>query len=167
MNGLPSSRENVARKWWYHEDVAVARAQRRSFQRYHVQAIEEVLAEPARWDLRERIAIGRADDAHVRLVAAGPPRPAGRFSLQEAQQLRLESDVHLGHFIEEQRSPVGLERSAFAVRNRAAESALRVPEYLALHKLLRDRRTIDRDERTVPPFAELVQRLRAQFLADA
>ena len=75
--------------------------------RQDVQPVEQVGAEAPGLDLGERIAIGGADDAHVdplQLAAADAPEAAG---LHEAQELRLQAEVHLGDLVEEERAAVG------------------------------------------------------------
>ena len=116
-----------------------------------MQPVEEVGAEASGLDLGERIAVGGADDAHVdplQFAAADPPEAAG---LQEAQELGLQAEVHLGDLVEEQRAAVGEFGRAGAVLRRAGEGAAHMAEDLALHQVFRDGAAIDRDERAVRP----------------
>jgi hypothetical protein len=56
----------------------------------HIQPVEEIGTQPPAGDGRERIAVGRGDDAHVdllRLAASDLPEASG---LHETQELRLE-----------------------------------------------------------------------------
>ena len=106
------------------DDVLGPRPQRRHVDRHDVQPVEEVLAEAPRPHLLGRIAVGRADDAHV---DRDRPRRADRLDrrgLQEAQELGLQRQVHLADLVEEQRPAVRHRRRPRLVRERAGEGAL-------------------------------------------
>ena len=63
--------------------------------------------------------------------------------------------------------PLACSKRPWVPRRRAGERAALVAEQLALDQLARDRRHVDRDERTGPAFAVIVQRAGDQFLAGA
>ena len=70
-------------------DVLAPLGERRDADREHLQAVEEVLAEPALRDRLLQVGVGRGDDPHVR---AQRPRAAERVVLlrvQEVEELRL------------------------------------------------------------------------------
>ena len=148
-------------------DVAGAIPQRGQSDREDVQAVVEILAQPALGDGLRRVAIAGRDDAHVglhRLVAADAQDLAG---LEHAQQLHLELERHLGDLVEEQGAARGaLEVPAVSLA-RAREAAALVTEQLALDQVGRHRAAVDREERSFPPTAEALDGLRDELLAGA
>jgi hypothetical protein len=85
--------------------------------------------------------------------------------LQEAQQLDLQRQRNVAHFVEEQRAAVGQFDLALGGLDRAGERALLVPEQLAFEQIFGDRRAVDRHERSAVARAGIVQAAREQFLA--
>src|SRR5262249_20004809 len=69
--------------------VLDALAQGRQLDRDDVQAIEEVLAEPARVDRAGQVDVRRRQDAHVGPQRLGPADALIRAVLEHAEQLRL------------------------------------------------------------------------------
>ena len=105
--------------------------------RQHVQPVEEVGAEAAGLDLGERIAVGGARRCRTSTrFSSLPPTRRNAAGLHEAQELRLEAEVHLGDLVEEQRAAVGELGRPGAVVGRAGEGAAHVAEDLALHQVL-------------------------------
>ena len=91
-----------------------------------------------------------------------------RHSLRPTtQQARLRFRRHVADFVEEQRAAVRLFELADLLSDRARECTAFVPEQLAFEQIVRDRRHIDRHERTGLARAKLVDRLGDQFLARA
>jgi hypothetical protein len=83
------------------EDVAAAGAQRGHLEADHVDAVVEVLAEPALLDLGLEIAVGRAHHpGRERQLVVAADRP-DRALLQHAQQLDLHLERHLADLVEE------------------------------------------------------------------
>src|SRR6185312_9847416 len=96
--------------------------------------------------------------------AADPLEP---LLFERAQDLRLQREREIADLVEEQRAAVGqLEFTRFPIGG-PGERPLLVAEQLGLEQRLRDRRAVDRDERTVGPRAECMQGSREQFLARA
>src|SRR5690606_22703760 len=87
--------------------------------------------------------------------------------LQHAQQLALQIERNLAHLVEEDRAAVRELKPAHPVPMRAGKRALHVPEELALEQLVRDRRAVDLDERTLAARAARVDHVRDELLADA
>ena len=85
--------------------------------------------------------------------------------LQHAQELDLRVERQLAHFIHEQRALVRELEPADATLNGARERAFLMAEQLALPDPLRDRATVDLDERTILAIALVVQCTRDQFLS--
>ena len=80
-----------------------------------------------------------------------PAEPLILAFLQKAQQLRLRRQAHLADLVEEQHATRRhLDLSGFRLL-RAGERAALVAEQLGLEQLFRERRAVDRDERTVAP----------------
>ena len=111
--------------------------------------------------------MGGRDHAHVgldRLVAADAVELAVG---QHAQQARLQFRRHVADLVQEQGAGIGLLEAAAAHRLRAGERPALVAEQLGLEQVLRDRRSVDRDERLGRARAVPVQCTRDQFLAAA
>ena len=121
-------------------------AQRRHPQHVHVEPIEQILAEASLGDFLLEVAVCRRHDAGVyvdRLVAA-QPRDFPLF--EHAEQLCLCGGRQVADFVQEQRAAARCLERALAGGVRAGERAALVPEQLALDQLVRQRRTVERDE---------------------
>ena len=150
-----------------HRDVVGPLAQRRNRDRKHRQAEIEILAELPRRDLRAQVAVGRGDDAHVHLQQRGAADALEALFFERAEDLRLQVQRQIADFVEEQGAAVRqLEFSGLA-RAGAGERAFLVAEQLGFEQVLRNRRAVDRDKRTVGSRTEHVQRAGEQLLAGA
>jgi hypothetical protein len=137
------------------------------------EAIEQVLAEPARRDLLGQAAVGRGDHAHVDLHRLDPPDPRDLALLQHAQELDLGVERQLAQLVEEHRALLrGLEH-AEALLGRTGERAALVAEQRRLHQLPRDGAAVHRDELALAlagvvdgPGHELLARARLTFDQD-
>jgi hypothetical protein len=126
--------------------VVAALAQRRQVQGDHVQAEEQVLAEPAGRDLGAQVLVGGGQDAHVhrdRLAAADALDLA---RLQRAQQLGLRLRPQVADLVQEERAPAGQLEAAAPPLRRAGEGAPLVAEQLRLHQVARDGRAVEPHE---------------------
>ena len=97
------------------------------------------------------------------------PMPADALDhqiLNRTQQLGLRRHRQLRHFVEKQRSAVGVLELAAPPAN-AGRRALLDPEQLGLDERFDQRRAVDRDERALPAPTELVDLPRHEFLASA
>ncbi|ETP63727.1 hypothetical protein BDSB_19375 [Burkholderia dolosa PC543] len=148
-------------------DVAFALTQRRHVQRERGEAIEQVLAQPAVAHGFGRVVAGRGHDPHVERNRLGAADAHDRVRLERAQQLHLQRRRHFGDLVEQQRAAARGFEEALALRDRAGEAAFLVTEQLRLGDVGRNRAAIDRDERAVAAFAELVQPTRDDVFADA
>src|SRR5213079_3657527 len=127
-------------------DVRPPLAERRYGDADDVQAEEEVLAEAPGAHRRLEVLVGGGDDAHVgadRLPAADARELA---LLEDAQELRLERERHVGDLVQEQRAACGGLELADAPLDRAREGAALVAEELTLEELVRDGRAVERHE---------------------
>src|SRR3989442_14467402 len=66
--------------------------------------------------------------------------------LEDAQELRLERERHVGDLVQEQRAACGGLELADAPLDRTREGAALVAEELTLEELVRDGRAVDRHE---------------------
>ena len=88
-------------------DLLAPLAQRRQLQRHDVQAVEEVLAEPALGDELLEVGVGGGDDADVDLDRLRLAERVDLVRFEEAQQLRLHVEPDIGDLVEEQRAAGG------------------------------------------------------------
>ena len=132
-----------------------------------VDAIEEVLAEPAVGHHLREILVGRRDDAHRRLELFDAAEPAELPLLQHAQELHLHHRVHLADFVEKQRALLRRLDEPLLVDAGARERALHVAEQLGFEQRLGQRAAVQRDERPIAPQRVEMDGPRHPFLACA
>ena len=110
------------------QDVGRPLSQRRHGHLDHVEAIEQVLAEPSGGDFRLQIAVRGGKDANI----AGPGLRVAHALvaalLQQSQQLGLQGQRQIADFIEEERSPVGYGDLADRIADCAGKCPLHVAE---------------------------------------
>ena len=87
--------------------------------------------------------------------------------MQPTQDLGLQGQRHVADLVEEDGTAVALLELADAPAVGAGEGALFVAEQLAFQEVLRDGRTVQRQERRLGPRAVLVDGAGDQFLAGA
>src|SRR5262249_47443764 len=131
----------------------------------YVQAIVQILTQMLALDRFTWIAIRRGHETHVddgiMLLTADTTNHA---VLDDAQQLRLQRQRHLGELVEEERSTVRhLEQTGFVAVG-ASERALAMSEHLGLEQLLRHRRAVDGHETARGAAAVLMKELGNQLL---
>ena len=148
-------------------DIVDALAQRRHPDREHVQAVVEIFAELAVFDLLDHVAVGRRDQAEVDLDRLLRTDRIDLAFLQRAQQLDLRFERQFADFVEEQRAAVGFLEFADASVDGARERALLVAEQDAFDQVFRDRAAVDGDERLAGALAFALDGACDQFLADA
>jgi hypothetical protein len=117
----------------------------------------EIGAELPLDDPGPKVPVRRADDPHVDREGAVAAHGSHAPLLEHAEELGLVRERELADLVEEERAPRGLAEEPRAIGGRAREGALEVAEELALDDLVRDRRAVDREERTPAPGRELVQ----------
>ena len=148
-------------------DVVAAIAQRRQRQAQRVEAVVEVGAEPAGFDVGGEVAVGRRDHADVDgELGAGTDGPDGAL-LEGAQELGLQAARQLADLVEEDGAAVGLGEQAGAIGAGVGERAAHVAEQLALEQRLGQRGAVDRDEGAGGAAAQAVQAARGDLLAGA
>ena len=90
-----------------HGNVLDAFAKRRHDDRDHVQAIEQIVLEPALVDELTEVAVGRRDHANVHVLGAFRAERLDFALLQDAQQLGLQADAHRPDLVEKDGAAVG------------------------------------------------------------
>src|SRR5256885_3071954 len=132
-----------------------------------VQAVEEIAAKPSGLDFLGEVPVGARDDADVDPEGLGAAYGPHLLLFDYAQQLHLEMQRHLADLVEKDRAAVGRDEQPTASLHRAGKSPLHVAEELAFEERLRDRPTVDGDERLSVPGACRVDGARNQLLAGA
>ena len=87
--------------------------------------------------------------------------------LKQTKQFRLRGRGERIDLVQQQSSTLRHRHLAFATVAGVRECTPLVPKDLVFKQVIRDHATIDRNERTRTPAAEVVNRARAQFLAGA
>ena len=85
----------------HQRNVLAPIAQRRNLDRHHAQPIIQILAESAGADLAAELAIRGSNDADIDLDAARPSYPLKGLLLQDAHDLALGFERHVGDLVEE------------------------------------------------------------------
>src|SRR6185295_9072043 len=110
--------------------VVNALSERRSANRKHIQAVIQIAAKLAFFDLSDQILVCSRYHTHVDSLRA---RTAQSFEfplLKHTQQFRLEFERHVPDFIQKKRSLVRLFKPPDTLTNRTGEGAALVPEKL-------------------------------------
>ncbi len=137
--------EDVLGQW---RDVLGAVAERRDDDPGDVEAVVQVLAEPAGGDLLGQVAVGGRDDAGVGAEGLGPADALELPLLEDAEDLGLGRLRQLAHLVEEDRAASGTLEPAGLLAIGAGEGAALVAEELALDQALGQGPAIDPDEGT-------------------
>ena len=147
--------------------VLAALAQRRYPQLDHVDAVIQVVAEPALVHQRRQVLVGGRQDAYIHCHFAIGTHRAHRLFLDGAQQLDLHGHRQFGDLVEEQGAAFGRLEQAGLVGVGTGEAAFLVAEELAFHQFGGNRAAVHRHERAVGARAFVVDGARHQLLADA
>src|SRR6516164_5589441 len=131
----------------HHRNILAPIAQRRDLDRHHAQPIVQVLAESAGADLAAKLPIRRSNDPDIDLDAARPPYPLKSLLLQDAHNLALGFERHIGDLVEEQRAAMRTLKGADLARRPIA--AKFGPEQLDLEPVGPHRRAVDRNKRAL------------------
>ena len=148
-------------------DVFGPLAQRRHRDREDVEAIEQVLAEAAGLHVRDQIAVGRRDDAHIDLDGFLAADWIDLAFLDCAQQFDLRSRRQFADLVQKQRPAGGFDKLAGVLLGCAGERALLVPEQSRLDEILRERATVHGNEWSRAALSRTMDRACNQLLADA
>src|SRR5215469_12359457 len=115
-------------------DVGNALAQGRQMDRYHMQSIEQILAELSLPHPLLEIAMGCGDHANIDRLRPATDR-GDHALLKGPENLRLHSDIHVADLIEKQRSALGFTKRTFPVAGCPGEGATHMAKQLAFHEL--------------------------------
>ena len=102
---LPAARAGLNGAARQRQNVAAPLAQRRQPQRHHVEPVVEIGAEARGANFLGQIAVRGRDQPHVEADRAGAAQPFDFALLQDAQDLRLQPQIHLGDLIQQQVPP--------------------------------------------------------------
>src|SRR5262249_5561119 len=131
------------------------------------EAVVQILAEASALDEVAQPPIRGRDDAHVDGHRHAAADTVDLVLLQHAQELRLESELHVADLVEQDRAAVRELELAGLADERAGERTALVSEELALEQLARQRCAVDGDERSAPPRPVLVEIAGEELLAGA
>src|SRR5258708_29997006 len=101
-----------------------------------IEAEEQILAETSGGGFGGDVDIGGGDDADVDAASAGGADALELAGFQNAQELGLEFQGHVGDFVEKERAVVGELEAADAVDARVGEGAFDVAEEFAFEYAL-------------------------------
>src|SRR3989442_4358149 len=121
-----------------------------------VQAIVDILAEPAGPHLALEGHVGGGDEPQLHMDRLLASEGLHLSHLQHTQQLRLCGEREIGDFIEKKRSAPGKLELPLLSLMRAGERTLLVAEQLRLDQRVRDRAAVDADERPLAAGAQLM-----------
>ena len=148
-------------------NVFLPLAQRGHADRHDIEPIEEVFAETPLGHGELQILVRAGEHAHVHRGHAFRADPLDLAVLQDAQDLRLRARREIRDLIEKDHAAMRDLEQSLSRRHRARERAAFVPEQLALHQALRNRRAVHFDEGRVGALAVRVNAVGDQFLARA
>ncbi|MNM92377.1 hypothetical protein D3C81_1047090 [compost metagenome] len=147
--------------------LVTALAHRRQCHFQAIQPVIQVLAETALLHPFQQVTVGSADNAHVDRLRLATDRHHLAL-LQHAQQAGLQGQWHVANLVQQQGAAIGLQQlAAHAFLARTGKAAAAVAEQFALDQALRDRGTVDGNERLAAPLAGLVHGLGEGLLAAA
>src|SRR5437870_806059 len=148
-------------------DVLLAFAQRRHVDVDDVESVKEVVAELVLLDLLLEVLVRRAHDADVDLDRKRRPDSLDLAVLEDAQELGLHREAHLGDLVQEDRALVRELEAASTLGLRAGEAPLLVAEELGLEERLGERRAGHLHEGARAAVRVEVKRLGHELLAGA
>src|SRR4030095_1327582 len=127
----------------------------------------QITAEVIFRDFVHEIHISSGDYTNIHVHGARAAQAFELLLLQDAQELRLQLQWDIAHFIEKKRAAMGQLEAANALRYSAGKSAFLMAKELALKQSGGNRRAIDFYQGPLAAPAEIVNGARDQFLARA
>jgi hypothetical protein len=131
---------------------------------HDVETMQQVFAEQSLPHALLEILVRGRDHADVRLLRRVAPDAVILAVGEHAQEAHLQIGRHVADLVQEQRPAFRLLEAAPARALRTGERAALVSEELGLEQILRDRRGVDRDERSGRPWAVAMERSRDELL---
>src|SRR5208282_1159651 len=107
------------------------------------------------------------DDPHIHGDGALAADALDFTFFEHTQQLGLHGERHVADFVEENSPVLGLFEFAEMAAGGAGERSFFVAEQFGFNQLRRNRRAVQRDERSAGPRTALMQRARHQFFSRA
>src|SRR5262245_15284459 len=148
------------------EDVGTPLSERWHSDVDAAQAIEQIRSKQLPLDQSGETSVRGGDDSHVNTAGRMAADPLNRQILNGSEQLRLRRERQVRDLVEKQRAAVGVFELPAPAAN-ARGRALLDAEQLRLEQRFDERRTVDRDERSMATAADVVDLASDQFLADA
>ena len=105
--------------------------------RYHIQAVEEVLAEASFGNLLLEVFVGGSEYAHIHLDGFVATYSGDFVLLQCTQHFRLCRETHVTYLIEEECTAIGLLKLTCTIFDGASEATLGVSKEFALNEFAR------------------------------
>jgi len=122
----------------------------------YIEAIVEILTKFSLADHSMEVPMGRRDDPDVRSEALGGAEGLVFSVFQHPKQLALYFQREISDLVQEERSPFGQSEPPWFVAFGVCEGSSCVAEQFAFKEGIRNSAAIDRDVRTVPSGAEVV-----------
>ncbi len=133
--------------------------------REHIQPVEKIGAELLLLHQSTEVSIGGGDQARVRREGARTSQAFELALLQDAQQFGLQLERNLADLVQEDGSAIGQLKAADALRDGAGESAALMSEEFTFQQSGRNGGTVQLDEGTGMPRAEVMQSTGDQLFA--
>ena len=133
----------------------------------HIQAIQQVLAEPARPDFSQQITIGGCDHPNVGSNRTARPDPLKRPLLKDPKQFGLQGQIEFPDFIQQQGATISQFKTPKSTLSRSSEGPLLMTKKFALQQRTRQSRTVDGQEATIFSGRMLVDPFGRHLFADA
>ena len=146
-------------------NVFFALTKRRDAYLNDVEPIIEIFPKFSLPDKRSEIPIRCRDQTNFRVDALVPADAFEDARVESAQKFDLNIGINFADFIQEERSACGLFESADASLGRSSECPALMTEKLAFDQLRCERRTVKRNKTRLVAIAEIMDRVRDQFLA--
>src|SRR5271170_2797197 len=148
-------------------NISRALPQRGQMNRYHMNSVIEILAEPSRASHLLQRLVRRADEPEIDLSQCASAKPLHLMVLQHAQQLGLERQRKRRNLVQEKRASMRQLNLAWPRLRRSGKGPTLTSEQLRLDQVLRQSRAIEANVRLVRSPAERDNRPRCQLLARA
>ena len=133
----------------------------------HVQAVQQVLAEPARPDFGRQVTIGGCDHPNIGSNRTACADPLKCSLLKNPEQFGLQCQIKFPDFIEQQGAAISQLKTPKAAFRRAREGSLLVAEEFAFQQRTRQSRAVDGQETTIFSWRMLVDPFGGHLFAHA
>ena len=121
-------------------------------QRKHIKTVVKVFPKATLCNLFNQVSVCRGNHADIQINDFIATQPLKLALLQDTQQLRLQCQGHLGHFVEQDRSAIGLLEFSSPSLMCAGVGALLITKQHRFEHVFGDSGTVHSDERLVNPY---------------